>query len=468
MIRSCKKCFEYAYVFVGGQVRICPWNDIVIGNLIDNTLEEIWKSPKAEQIRKAFLKGELLGCGERYCPDCINNSTALEFEIEDLNRMYKEMPDLPVQVSLAYDERCNHACPSCRNGFFSPDREYLDKLDIITKNIEPYLNNVMSIATNGIGDLFVSTEILDMLSRLQPENPEFSIYIETNGVLFKNNWDKIKNLSGKNITVGVTPNSFDRETYKYLAGKDDLEKFEDSMSFITNLKHEGAISKIRIIMVIQDSNFRQIPDFIQKSIDYDADEIVLRPIFKWFGMTEDELLYKNVLNPCHPYYQEYLEIIKHPLCQDPRVFNWGFKEKQEAISFPTLEMKRQLEEQNQLFTYLDNRICDIKNQIKENTKKNKKIYLFGAGKVGKYLLEKLTSGDEMIPIEGFVVSCADCNKKYYMGYPIIEFAALENKENNVFIIATVNANFENDMIELIKRTGNMEYILMNQKEGLNV
>lgn len=59
-------------------------------------------------------------------------------------------------------------------------------------------------------------------------------------------------------------------------------------------------------MVIQDSNFRQIPQFIH-GIDYDADDIVLRPIFKWFGMNEDEVLYKNVLNPCHPYYKEYMK-----------------------------------------------------------------------------------------------------------------------------------------------------------------
>jgi len=61
-MRSCRKCFEYAYVFVGGDVRMCPWNGIVIGNLRENTLEEIWKSPQAEEIRQAFLRGELLGC----------------------------------------------------------------------------------------------------------------------------------------------------------------------------------------------------------------------------------------------------------------------------------------------------------------------------------------------------------------------------------------------------------------------
>ncbi len=454
-MRSCRKCFEYTYVFVGGDVRICPWNGIVIGNLLENTLEEIWRSEKAEEIRKAFLNGELLGCSERYCPDCINNSTTLEIEPDELKKMYDEMPNVPTMISLAYDERCNHACPSCRHEFFKADKDYLENLKKISANIEPYLKSVRNIATNGIGDLFVSTGILDMLSRLEPERDDFSIFIETNGVLFKDNWHKIKNLAGKNITVSVTPNSFDRETYKYLAGRDDLAKFEESMQFITDLKHQGAISRIRMIMVIQDSNFRQIPEFIQKCIDYDADDIVLRPIFKWFGMNEDEVLYKNVLNPCHPYYNEYMEIIKNPICSDPRVFNWGFQEKQEAISFPTLEMKRKYESDNSEYQHVTAQVEDIRNKIESC---GKKAYIFGAGKIGKIILEKLTSGDKKTEVAGFAVSCKECNPNYIMGYPVTSFDSIENKQDCLFILATTNGNFKIEMEELMKAENISDYI----------
>lgn len=376
-MKSCKKCFEYAYVFVGGDVRFCPWNGIVIGNLKRNTLEEIWHSAEAEKVRKAFVRGELLGCNEQYCPDCINESTTLDIDEEDLRRLYTDLPEIPSQISLAYDERCNHACPSCRHEFFCASKEYLEDLEIITQNIEPYIGpyigRVKHIATNGIGDLFVSHEILNMLSRFRPSDPEFYMFIETNGVLFKNNWEKIKHLANKRNIVSITPNSFDRETYKYLAGRDDLEKFEESMAFITKLKHEGAIGRIRIIMVIQDSNFRQIPQFIKKCIEYDADDIVLRPIFKWFGMQEDELLYKNVLNPCHPYYQEYLEVIQDPICQDPRVYNWGFDVEQEAIPFPTLEMKRKYEELKNSDISEKSGINELKDKINCQTSENYNI-----------------------------------------------------------------------------------------------
>ncbi len=59
-MRSCRRCFEFAYVFVGGDIKFCTWNGIVIGNLKKNTLEEIWQSDKANYIRKAFIKGSWL------------------------------------------------------------------------------------------------------------------------------------------------------------------------------------------------------------------------------------------------------------------------------------------------------------------------------------------------------------------------------------------------------------------------
>lgn len=127
------------------------------------------------------------------------------------------MQNVPEYLSLAYDERCNHACPSCRKCIMKVDKQYMDNVHRITENIKPYINGVKELISNGMGDLFVTTEIVDLLEGLRPERPDFSLFLETNGVLFKDNWHKLEHLSKYPITISVTPNSFDRETYKYLA-----------------------------------------------------------------------------------------------------------------------------------------------------------------------------------------------------------------------------------------------------------
>ncbi len=465
-MKSCKKCFEYAYVFVGGDVRICPWNGIVIGNLLENTLEEIWQGERAKEIRREFMEGNLLGCNEQYCPDCIQGSGSLDLTKEELTQAYIEMGEIPSIISLAYDERCNHCCPSCRCKVFVPDEKYKENLVKISQNIEPYLEKVKHIATNGIGDIFVSKELLDMISRLRPKREDFSIFIETNGVLFKDYWHKLDHLSKFKITVSITPNSFDRETYKYLSGCDNLEKFKESMNFITSLKHIGAINHIRMIMVIQDSNFRQIPSFIQNCIDYDADDIVLRPIFKWFGLGEDELLYKNVLNPCHIYHNEYLEILKNPLCQDKRVFNWGFDVEQEEIPFPTLEMKRRCDGQDKFKENIENDLCAVKPLMDKAIKAGcKRVTLFGVGRVGRIILEGLTCGETSYPIVSFTVSSKESNPSFWMGYPVYDMIECAEKlgiEDTLILIALAKNN-QDGVKEALANIGFKNIISLGEK-----
>ena len=422
-MRTCKKCFTSAYVFVGGDVRFCCWNEIIIGNLKNNTLEEIWNSEAANSVRKEFMAGNLVGCHQEFCYDCMQNSPNVNISSDQMEKFNASMSKVPIDVSLSYDERCNHACPSCRKSFFKASDEYMSDLKTISENIEPYLNEMEHISANGIGDLFVSTEIVDMLSKINSKK-KLSLFLETNGVLFKDNWHKISNLRKYDITVSVTPSSFDRETYKYLAGKDDLVKFEESMAFISELKKKGDINRIRLIMVIQDSNFRQIPNFISRGIEYDADDIVLRPIYKWFDLSEDERLFKNVLNPCHPYHNEYLEIIKNPICRNPRVINHGFDNFEEPVEFPTLAMKQQYNSDQKLYNEVDNSLDLLAESI--NAKKNAGIILFGVGVVGKYVLSKIGCSEEGYDIKGFLVSNRDNNVRYWMGYKV------ESIEDNDF------------------------------------
>jgi len=404
-----------------------------------------------EEIRAAFMKGELLGCDEEYCPGCINYNDSLKLSEEnktkprislseapvrwiskeEMQQAYDSMGNVPLNISLAYDKRCNHACPSCRNGIYTPDEQYKCNLKQITRNIAPYLNSVKSITTNGIGELFVSHEILDMLSKLKPERDDFSIFTETNGVLFKDNWDKLKHLSPYHFTVSVTPNSFHRETYRYLAGKDNLGKFEESMAFISELKQKGDINHIRMIMVIQDSNFRQIPEFIQQCIDYDANDIVLRPIFKWFGLQENEWLYKNILNPCHPYHREYLEILENPICKDKRVYNWGFAEKQEPESFPTMEMKR-------WFLSSASKLGERLNNLLPFFEKHDNLIIYGAGQYGEKCLVELLNSIVKDKISCVAVTHEDGNKKVLCGIPVSGVdKLLGSREKSAVLIATM-------------------------------
>ena len=95
-------------------------------------------------------------------------------------------------------------------------------------------------------------------------------------------------------------------------------------------------------MVVQDSNFRQIPEFIETSLNkYHADRVTLRPIFMWFQISKEDWWYKNVQNPAHIYHQEFLDIMKEPICSDPRVFEWGTQDEIAPVTLQDILQEQQ-------------------------------------------------------------------------------------------------------------------------------
>ena len=71
--RPCTGPFKYKFIAANGDVTVCCLDtekQLVIGNIKENTLEEIWDSEKAHDIRLAHITGDL----SKYpvCQKCAN------------------------------------------------------------------------------------------------------------------------------------------------------------------------------------------------------------------------------------------------------------------------------------------------------------------------------------------------------------------------------------------------------------
>jgi len=60
--RPCSGPFKYKFIAANGDVLVCCLDtdkQLVIGNIKENTLDEIWDSEKAHRIRMAHITGDL-------------------------------------------------------------------------------------------------------------------------------------------------------------------------------------------------------------------------------------------------------------------------------------------------------------------------------------------------------------------------------------------------------------------------
>lgn len=318
-MKICKQALYVQIIDGIGTVRACGWAGYyLLGNLRDQTMAEVYNSEAAKRFRQTLIDGTYDYCNEENCPYMANN--ILDSQLIELD----EIPEYPEEISLAYDRRCNYSCTCCISKCNDkPDEKLQEKIEQEVRAALPY---VKRFSANGLGEFFVSDSMIKLVSEWKPEeieNAEFAL--ETNGSLFtRENWEKISNISRAKLWVDVTVHSFENAAYQLLSGtKYPVDKVIENLKFMKELREADVINHLEIALVMQERNFRTLPEYIDRCInEFGADSVRVRRFLPEKAMDENIEWFFDIRNPLHPYHQEYLEVMKHPIFKDPRVFVW--------------------------------------------------------------------------------------------------------------------------------------------------
>lgn len=337
-MKYCSRPYNYLYIDNDfGDIMLCPWMEpgtTLIGNLVQSQIEDCYNSNKANELRASIEDQSFCFCRNVACPHLQNNDLE-EISYEEYQLRKKELYS-PTVINMAYDFVCNQHCTTCRNEIFAPPSGYNIRMKTIQKRLAPYLDNATEISASGHGDPFASKYMMDVLENIHPRNPNLVILLETNGVFFDEvHWKRLEHLKQCFLNIVLTSNSLDEFTYNHISLGGNYKKLLHNLSFLSDLRRQNYIKVFSHSFVIQDRNFREIPSFIDRSFrDYAFDNVILKPVYQWGTMPDDVFWFKDVLNPLHPYHQEYLEILQHPSLKDPRVYNFGGETEHPASPFP--------------------------------------------------------------------------------------------------------------------------------------
>lgn len=318
-MKICKQALYVQIIDGIGTVRACGWAGYyLLGNLRDNTLSEVYHSEAAKKFRQTLIDGTYDFCNEENCPYMANN--ILDSQIVEID----EIPEYPEFISLAYDKRCNYHCTCCVSR--CDDRLDPKMQEKIEQEVRMALPYVKTFSANGLGEFFVSDSMVKLVSEWKPEDIQDAEFeLETNGSLFtRENWEKVSNIGKANLGVTITVHSFDNAAYQLLSGtKINVDKVVKNLLFMKELRAEGKINYLEIAIVVQERNFRELPEYIERCLtEFGADRVRVRRFLPEKAMDENIEWFFDIRNPLHPYHQEYLEIMKDPIFNDPRVFIW--------------------------------------------------------------------------------------------------------------------------------------------------
>ncbi len=325
----CKRGALRLQILSGGYVRPCefmvnPEQAKEYGSLLESSLYEIYHSAKANNLREMVSEGKNF----KYCRQDVCRNLAIGGT--DFLQTVDKIPEYPWELNLAYDTTCNYRCKSCV--FCKYPKEQKEVIAKIEEGIRPALPYAKKIIANGCGELFASESIMRLLAEWNPVWPaeECSVILQTNGSLFDEiHWKKIDNIKKYYVDAQITIHSFNESTYRFLSGTtQSVERVVENLHFVNGLRKEEIINHFEIATVVQERNFRELPEFVERCInEFDADTVRIRGFEPWGACDKNVEWFFNVRNPLHPYYEEYLEVMQHDIMKHPKVLNWmGYSE----------------------------------------------------------------------------------------------------------------------------------------------
>lgn len=394
-MKVCAGFLTQAQVTPHGHVRQCcfmKFEHFNIGNLLYDTLEEIWNGEKNRRIFDHLARGDYSLCNAVNCPYLHDDGTPKNVPLMEV----EGMPEWPMGFGISYEHVCNYKCTCCES-HNEMSEEIIREYDLIEKNLESCLPRLKHINFNGYGEIFVSKRTLNLLANWKPLAPkeEVSVRLISNGSLFdEKHWKQIENVGQYNLEVQVSVMSFDDHIHRTLSGTNvPISTVEKNLHFVKELRKAGIVNRFIISSVVQDRNFRTMPEFARRCVEeFEPDLVRLQPVI-FIDPNNFERWLLDVRNKYHPYHQEYLEIMSDPIFKHPTVQDYGAWRESGVGELAVLKnatiIQQARQQEGEILRELFNNPAALNNIEQKMGVENGSIIIHGAGALGMAITKSL-------------------------------------------------------------------------------
>lgn len=334
--RFCPNPFKQIDLEESGVAFTCcsSWLPTPIGNLKHSPVMDIWNGETIKRIRESIFDGSFRYCRHDRCPVIQNGELpTLEEAAKDplftriINERLTEVDRPPVFVNFVNDRSCNLYCPSCRteriNHQDGPESREIGRIQ--DRLLEPYLSEpndlhfILSIT--GSGDPFASRVYRNLLYSLKGSDfPNMKIALQTNGVLLTpRNWQRMQAIHDNILSVIISFDAATEETYNVTRRGGHWPTLLENAARMGELHKQGAVKILRFDFVVQKANFREMNAFVHLARSLGADRANFSQMFDWGTWSKDRFMDQCVWQQDHPLFEEFMEVMRDPLFDDPFV-----------------------------------------------------------------------------------------------------------------------------------------------------
>ncbi|MBN2644786.1 MAG: SPASM domain-containing protein [Desulfuromonadaceae bacterium] len=322
----CTHPFNWLEIHGDGSVFVCcpAWLRRPVGNLLQQSLQEIWHGERIVELRKSTTNGSFHHCSPKRCPflaqalapnrsiDDHGNPVTTWDEITDPRlrqaiEKHQFRPDFgPTILNLCYDPRCNLACPSCRTELVQLTEPEQQRVEELTQRIVDQLApHVRQLRLSGHGDPFAAPGYRNLLQTVSRQSfPALqTIHLHTNGLLWTPaTWHKMAHLHPYVRSAEISIDAATPDTYRLNRGA-DFNRLLQNLGFIQSLGLDLLLS-----FVVQHNNFREMPGFVALANRFGA-RCYFSPLINWGSWSQEAYQQRAVHRPQHAEHGELLELL---------------------------------------------------------------------------------------------------------------------------------------------------------------
>ncbi len=331
---KCMLPFERIEILPRGEVYTCCSayikHNYYIGNIFEDSFENIWNSEKAKKLRYSVSNGNFEYCqkickwfhrsgsGSEYggvvsggIAYNVSRSPFVERTKGDCCESWKdcEVSVSPKLVVLTCDESCNLSCPTCRSSVKALDKKQADELYQRLQAVLPsFLEKCELLAGLSSGEIFASYALSKFYKTITSKlYPKLTLAIVTNlQLLTEEKWLEFENLHDIPIYLHVSVDAAEKEIYEINRRGASWEKLIKNLLYFKEWRKrpDNKIEFLELSFVVQKNNYHQMRDFVLFAEEMGADVVEFQQITNWGTFSDEEFMDRNVLNPRHPEYQK--------------------------------------------------------------------------------------------------------------------------------------------------------------------
>lgn len=313
--------FEHLMFFADGNVcTCCPSlvNHYTLGNIFEQTFDEIWNGSKAKEFRKSVINGDFKFCNLNSCLTLKNLKNNSRYNCNDVLWAAALKSKMPKEVHFNIDVTCNARCITCRDEHCYTEKEVEKYFEIMDDKLLPLLQDAEIVYLNGAGELFASKLCMTLVKKITDLYPKIKFNLITNGILAnKINLEKL-GLLGRIKSLEVSLHSYREETYRKIVRDGDYKKVMENLKFLSELAKSGGIEYFGLNFVVNSYNYKEMIDF-QKFANSIGAMTNFWEYRKW-GKAQLDKIYDEVavFEPNHPDYKKYLKVINNKIFNSPK------------------------------------------------------------------------------------------------------------------------------------------------------